>query len=500
MNKTIKRIIAMSLVVGAFSMIEPTKYLNLTTIKAYASSDNIYLRSISVSDGDSFSLINGKTTYKVDVSKSTEETTIRVKTDDDNDKVTIAGDSSPEEYASKSFRKVVDLDEGKNEFEIKVEDEDGENERTYILDIYRGGSSSTSTKYDDIFLDNIILSDGEIDFAKDKSLYDINVATNVNKINIKSDPEDKGYTVKIDGVTVDEDDKYRSSVNLSMGKNVIQIVIENEDYGEERIYTLNIYRGGSQSTTLATIDNTQDSIYLDDLLLDDGTVKFTPSFNQKVSSYAADVAESYDNMIIKSPPEDDDYVVRVNGDKVDSNNRKRVNLNKGKNIIKIQVSNEDDYDSDNEDSDNEESDTDYEERVYTLTVYRGTSDGSSTTATNSVAGTTNQNTNSTELKVSQWVNVDGRWQYNDSLGNPLKNTWHYDDKYGKTYYLQADGHMATGWLYNNGSWYSLDASGAMQTGWKQIGPVWYYLYASGNMATNTTIDGYKIGADGAWMR
>jgi glucan-binding YG repeat protein len=37
----------------------------------------------------------------------------------------------------------------------------------------------------------------------------------------------------------------------------------------------------------------------------------------------------------------------------------------------------------------------------------------------------------------------------------------------------------------------------MKTGWlKDASGKWYYLNAGGDMAKNTTVDGYKIGADG----
>lgn len=58
--------------------------------------------------------------------------------------------------------------------------------------------------------------------------------------------------------------------------------------------------------------------------------------------------------------------------------------------------------------------------------------------------------------------------------------------------------MKTGWLQEGNNWYYLDGSGAMKTGWQQIGGKWYYLNSNGVMVSNTTIDGYYIGADGSW--
>lgn len=60
--------------------------------------------------------------------------------------------------------------------------------------------------------------------------------------------------------------------------------------------------------------------------------------------------------------------------------------------------------------------------------------------------------------------------------------------------------MATGWINDNGAWYYLDLSGAMKTGWINNNGIWYYCTASGNMLSDTVIDGYTLGADGAWIK
>ena len=67
--------------------------------------------------------------------------------------------------------------------------------------------------------------------------------------------------------------------------------------------------------------------------------------------------------------------------------------------------------------------------------------------------------------------------------------------------------MFTGWLNLNGSWYYLNAdegadNGKMATGWKLVVGKWYYLSTAtdgngGKMLSNTKIDGYILGADGA---
>lgn len=125
---------------------------------------------------------------------------------------------------------------------------------------------------------------------------------------------------------------------------------------------------------------------------------------------------------------------------------------------------------------------------------------SASTGTNNASATPNTATNVSSVKANQWVQVNGIWQYNDAMGSPIKNSWFYDRSYGKNYFLQADGSMATGWLNYNGKWYYMGMDGDMKTGWQLINGSWYYLDSQGVMAYSTTIDGYKLGANGAWVK
>jgi len=40
----------------------------------------------------------------------------------------------------------------------------------------------------------------------------------------------------------------------------------------------------------------------------------------------------------------------------------------------------------------------------------------------------------------------------------------------------------------------------MKTGWLNDNGTWYYLNTSGAMLANTTVDGYKLSASGAWVK
>lgn len=99
-----------------------------------------------------------------------------------------------------------------------------------------------------------------------------------------------------------------------------------------------------------------------------------------------------------------------------------------------------------------------------------------------------------------WKNENGAWHYLDNDGN-MKKGWLKDtDK--NWYYLDDYGKMKTGWYRDTDqNWYYLDNNGKMKINWiKDADGNWYYLQSSGKMAKNTTIDGYKLDVNGAWVK
>lgn len=57
-------------------------------------------------------------------------------------------------------------------------------------------------------------------------------------------------------------------------------------------------------------------------------------------------------------------------------------------------------------------------------------------------GVSATSTSTASAKTSQWIQVNGQWQYNDDLGNSMKNTWFHDESSGKWYYFNSDGIMS----------------------------------------------------------
>ncbi len=123
----------------------------------------------------------------------------------------------------------------------------------------------------------------------------------------------------------------------------------------------------------------------------------------------------------------------------------------------------------------------------------------------------------TPVTTSGWVQAtDGTWSYNKADGTKATGwlqdgAWYYLNANGVMqtgwqnvggiwYYLNTSGAMQTGWVNVSGTWYYLNASGAMQTGWINDNGTWYYCNASGAMLANTVVDGYVLGANGAWVK
>ncbi len=101
------------------------------------------------------------------------------------------------------------------------------------------------------------------------------------------------------------------------------------------------------------------------------------------------------------------------------------------------------------------------------------------------------------LKQSEWFQVEGKWYWANENGGLAVGFAKVD---GKWYFFDQGNAMKTGWVKVDNNWYYFAASGAMVTGWNWIGGSCYYFYNNGAMAANTTIGGYTVDANGAWVK
>ncbi|WP_160689129.1 N-acetylmuramoyl-L-alanine amidase family protein [Clostridium sp. C2-6-12] len=96
-----------------------------------------------------------------------------------------------------------------------------------------------------------------------------------------------------------------------------------------------------------------------------------------------------------------------------------------------------------------------------------------------------------------WFIDNGKWYTSDENG-VMKTGWYNTG--GEWYFLGNDGSMKTGWIMDGSKWYYLNDNGSMKKGWLEYKGKWYYLLDSGEMAVNTTINGYRLDANGWWLR
>lgn len=362
---------------------------------------------------------------------------------------------------------------------IKVKTSDGSRIKTYSDNDYKSKNQ----------VDDDEMEDGEIYYAKTSS-QKIKISTSgVSSSNVRIF---KGKSSSTKGV------KEGSTIDLSSASTTTVVIrTYDEDPGSVKYsddsftseYTIKVKYTGS-STDSEEEEN--GDVYLKSLTLSDGSL----DFSKKTSTYNVNVDDSVDKVKITAKPDCDvdeyeDYEVTIDSKTVDEDDKfkRTVSLAKGNNEIKVTIEDDDDN-----------------KRTYTLNITRGTSSGS-----------TNNNSNGSSIKnkPNQWVQLNGKWQYNDASGNPVKNAWI------QNYYLQSDSNMATGWQYIDGNWYYLGDDGAKKTNWQFMGGSWYYLDTQGKMQTgwikdfdgkhyylnsngamaySTTVDGYKLGANGARIK
>lgn len=475
MNKNIKRVIALTLAISAYSSIAPItgENFNFGTKTVFAasyspSSDELKTFTVKSTNGDSLSLRDG---YNGDDVKLSDDKEYYIKLTDDSDGIKISAEAKGEGYVVKIFTSnepdatpynpgdTIPLAKGntilyirtyKSASEFRKVKETKKDvticEEKYTLNVKKTtGSSYEDDTQDDIYLDKLELNKGSISFLKQKTSYDIKVDSTVEEIKITAKPENTSDRVRIDGSLVDSNDGYRKTVDLKNGKNEVKVkVTDSKD--NQRTYTLNITRG--------KVAATEDDIYLDELELNEGKLEFS----REATSYTVNLNEDVDSIKVTAKPEDEEYLVTVNGSEVKkgSDYEKEISLNNGTNTIKVVI--EDEVNS--------------KKKTYTLTVNRGK------------AGTTTTNTNTnTDTKKPGWVETSEGWKYNDENGKPKKNTWLLDPEAKVYCYLDENGLRKTGWFKDKGIWYLLDEKGVMLTGWKEKDGKKYFLDSSGAMLT-----------------
>lgn len=307
-----------------------------------------------------------------------------------------------------------------------------------------------------IYLKNITLSEGDdINFKDDQYSYIVDLSKDIEEITVRARPDEDNYKVKINGKYITKEDKYKETIELNYGKNKVEVKVE-DDSNNEVTYTLYIYRGGKEA------------VFLQNIKIDDRDI----GYSKRTAFYSIELDDDTDIIKLDLITEGEEYTVKVNEKTLSETNSIKIKFKGiGKYNINVTL-----IDNDTK-----------REKKYTLDMYVGIP------ISPDVSGSINE-----VLKPNQWVIVNGRWRYNDSLGNSIKNVWFYDVNYKKYFHFNKRGNMETGWI-QDGNWYYLDEHGAMQTGWIYYDDNWYFLNSSGAMQIEWVKENgvwYYLGKDG----
>ena len=121
---------------------------------------------------------------------------------------------------------------------------------------------------------------------------------------------------------------------------------------------------------------------------------------------------------------------------------------------------------------------------------------------------------------SSWVSDNTGWWLKYADGSYAKGSittdaagkqieiQHWEFINGKWFAFGASGYIMTSWIYDPEykNWFYIDVNRGMLTGWQLLNNKWYYFNpvsdgTRGRLFVNsTTPDGYKVGADGAWIQ
>ena len=129
----------------------------------------------------------------------------------------------------------------------------------------------------------------------------------------------------------------------------------------------------------------------------------------------------------------------------------------------------------------------------------GSSSGSSSSGNSIISSTSNTTENSISSENTNTGLTESITNSNINVNNNMEVAIIEKNENGQVQLKTKEGEPATGWQQVDGKWYLGDENGQVKTGWQQQNGKWYYLNTDGSMASNTYINGYYVGSDGAWV-
>lgn len=102
---------------------------------------------------------------------------------------------------------------------------------------------------------------------------------------------------------------------------------------------------------------------------------------------------------------------------------------------------------------------------------------------------------------NDWVKDNGHWFYLGTTGSLIENSWLKVNN--SWFYAKAGGYISENeWLYLGNKWYYTQSGGYTAINqWLQINGKWYCFDSNCALYVNTTTpDGYRVDANGAWIK
>ncbi len=263
-------------------------YPNDATAQIRIKSSNNNLSSLSVS-GHEINFNKNTTTYTLETTSS---------------KVTVSA-TKEDSYATISGTGTKSLSYGLNTIKVVVTSETG-SKKTYTINITR-----KDTRSDDAKLSSLTVSNANINFTPNQTIYNTSVGSSISKVQIsaKTNNDKATFTTGYGPRTV----------NLSYGQNTFKLIVKSEK-GNTRTYTINITRKDTRSSN----NN------LSSLSVSVGKI----NFNKNTTTYNIDTKNDVTSATISATLEDQKSTF------VSGYAPRTVSLKEGFNSFQIKVKNE----------------------------------------------------------------------------------------------------------------------------------------------------------------
>ncbi|MGN0144878.1 MAG: cadherin-like beta sandwich domain-containing protein, partial [Clostridium sp.] len=261
MKKIIGNIFNIMLIVCFFIGMESTLILSTTSKEAYAQikDEQLFLKSIYISEGGSIELLKDVYSYIVDVSAETEEIFLRAKPEEEDYIVRIDGQLVTSE---ERYKKDIKLNMGKNKILIEVsnnaqfnddkyyeetykegQDKKSINVKRYTVYVYRGGESA-------VYLKDMTIDDNNVGFNKLIKSYNLEIDDNKKLAELQLSKFNDNDVIYVNNNILSDSDSLKLKFN-GIGKYTVIVDVIDSETKRKGTYTLNIYYGIPVSPNLS---------------------------------------------------------------------------------------------------------------------------------------------------------------------------------------------------------------------------------------------------------